>query len=142
MANELVKAYSLNFNGYWREINKSGIPSKSGIYLVYRCVYNENSNTVGLKEIIYIGQAENVHDRIANHDRLNDFNAQLQRNEELCYAVAVVPSSDLDVVENALIFAQKPILNDSLKDSFNYGAVTVKVDGRCACMKYTDFKIS
>ena len=142
MANELLKAYSLYFNGYWREINKSGVPSKSGIYLVYRCVYNDKSNTVGLKEIIYIGQAKNVHDRIANHDRLEDFNAQLQRNEELCYAVAEVPSSDLDVVENALIFAQKPILNESLKDSFNYGAVTVKVDGRCACMRYTDFKIS
>ena len=142
MVNEAIKAYSLNFDGYWREINKNGVPSKSGIYLVYRCVYDDKSNTVGLKDIIYIGQAENVHDRIADHDKLKDFNAQLKQGEELCYSVAVVPSSDLDVVENALIFAQKPILNDKLKDSFNHGAVTVKVDGRCACMKYTDFKIS
>ena len=142
MAREAIKSYSLNFNGYWREINKNGVPSVTGIYLVYRCVYDAQRNTVGLKEIIYIGQAENVHDRIANHDRLNDFKARLQRGEELCYSVAEVSSSDLDVVENALIFAQKPILNDKLKDSFNHGAVIVKVDGRCACMKYTDFKIS
>lgn len=142
MANELIKTYSLYFRGYWREINKNGIPSKSGVYLVYRCVYDAQNNTVGLKEIIYIGQAENVHERIANHEKLDDFKAQLQRGEELCYSVAEVSSSDLDVVENALIFAQKPILNDKLKNSFNYGAVTVKLDGRCACMRYTDFKIS
>lgn len=142
MATESIKAYSLNFEGYWREVNKNGVPSKSGIYLVYRCVYDKTSNTVGLKDIIYIGQAENAHDRIANHERLNDFNSQLQRGEELCYSFAEVSASDLDIVENALIFAQKPILNDMLKDSFKHGAVTVKVDGRCACMKYTDFKIS
>ena len=142
MANETIKSYSLNFNGYWREINKDKVPCKSGIYLVYRCVYNDKSNTVGLKDIIYIGQAENIHNRIANHNRFSDFNTQLQRGEELCYSVAEVSKSDLDVVENALIFAQKPVLNDQLKDSFNYGAVTVKVDGRCACMKYTDFTIS
>lgn len=137
-----MKAYSLNFRGYWREVNKNGVPSKSGVYLVYRCVYYKTNKTVGLKEIIYIGQAENVHNRIANHDRLDDFKAQLQEGEELCYSFAEVSESDLDIVENALIFAQKPILNDRLKDTFNYGAVTVKVDGRCACMKYTDFKIS
>ena len=116
MANETIKSYSLIFNGYWREIDKKGIPSKSGIYLVYRCVYNVKSNTVGLKDIIYIGQAENVRERIVNHDRLTDFMSQLQQGEELCYSVAEVSKSDLDVVENALIFAQKPILNDKLKD--------------------------
>lgn len=142
MATETIQEYSLDFKGYWREVNKNGMPSKTGIYLVYRCVYNKSSNTVGLKEIIYIGQAENAHDRIANHDRLDDFKSRLQDGEELCYSFAEVSKSDLDIVENALIFAQKPILNDRLKDSFNFGAVTVKLDGRCACMKYTDFKIS
>lgn len=142
MANESIKSYSLNFEGYWREVNKNGIPAKAGVYLVYRCIYDAKSNTVRLKDIIYIGQAENVHDRIAGHDKLNDFNAQLQRGEELCYSFAKVSSSDLDIVENALIYAQKPVLNDNLKNSFNHGAVSMKLDGRCACMKYTDFKIS
>ncbi|MBP3838283.1 MAG: GIY-YIG nuclease family protein [Prevotella sp.] len=142
MANELIKSYSLNFEGYWREINKNGIPAKSGVYLVYRCVYDAKSNTVGLKDIIYIGQAENLHDRIAGHEKLSDFKTQLQRGEELCYSVAQIPITDLDIVENALIFAQKPELNDNLKNTFNHGAVSMKLDGRCACMKYTDFKIS
>ena len=142
MANETIKTYSLDFKGYWREINKAGVPHKPGIYLVYRCVYDSRNNTVGLKDIIYIGKAEDVHDRIANHEKIKHFNDQLQQGEELCYSFADAPVSDLDVVENALILAQKPILNDRLKDTFNYGKVSIKLDGRCACMKYTDFRIS
>lgn len=142
MEEKCIKTYSLNFEGYWREVNKNGIPPKSGVYLVYRCVYDTTNNTVGLKDIIYIGQAKNVHDRIFNHDKLEDFKKQLQNGEELCYSYADVPESELDIVENALIFAQKPVLNDILKNSFKHSAVNIKVDGRCACMKYTDFKIS
>ena len=74
MANQSVKEYSLNFQGYWREVNKGGVPSKSGIYLVYRCLYNPEQNTVGLKEILYIGQAEDARKRIVNHDKLDEFN--------------------------------------------------------------------
>lgn len=142
MANQSINEYSLYFQGYWREINKGGVPSKSGIYLVYRCLYDPEQNTVGLKEIIYIGQAENAHERIANHDKLDEFKAKLQQGEELCYAFAEVEKDNLDIVENALVFAQKPILNDKLKDKFNYSPVAIKLDGRCARMTYTDFTIS
>ena len=142
MDNKEKQTYLLDFKGYWREQNKLGVPATSGIYLVYRCVYNPQQQTVGLHEIIYIGKAENGRDRIANHERIDDFNAQLQQGEELCYAFAEVPKENLDIVENALIFAQKPKLNDQLKDKFNYSPVAIKADGRCACLTYTDYSIS
>lgn len=137
-----VKLYHLNFRGYWREVNKGAIPKVSGVYLVYRCVYNALQDTVRLNEIIYIGKSENVHDRIAEHEKAPLFTSKLQKGEELCYACAEMPNADLDIVENALIFAQKPVLNDGLKDSFNYGKVAIKADGRCACLTYTDYSIS
>lgn len=136
-----IKQYHLNFRGYWREINKGGLPSVSGVYLVYRCMYNSAQDSVKLNEIIYIGQSENVHDRIANHEKASQFSAKLQMGEELCYACAEVSITDLDIVENALVFAQKPVLNEDLKDAFNYGKVAIKADGRCACLTYTDYSI-
>ena len=96
MSNQSKKEYSLNFQGYWREVNKGGIPSKSGIYLVYRCLYNSEQNTVGLKEIIYIGQAEDAHERIATHDKLDEFKTKLQQGEELCYSFAEVDEENLE----------------------------------------------
>lgn len=140
-----IKSYSLNFKGYWREVNKGGVPAESGIYMVYRCVYNQERDTVRLLDIIYIGKSSQdggVRARLASHEKQSEFEAQLQSGEELCYAFAPVNDADLDVVENALVFAQKPILNDELKNHFNHGAVAMKVDGRCALLRYTDYKIS
>jgi len=37
------QTYNINFDGYWREKAKKGIPSKSGIHCVYTCVYNESA---------------------------------------------------------------------------------------------------
>ena len=64
--------------------------------------------------------------------------SQLQYGEELCYSCAPL-DKDVEVVENALIFAQKPVLNEKGKNEFNYDRTHVKMDGACACMKYTDF---
>lgn len=49
-----MKDYILNFEGYWRDCNKGGLPTYKGVYLVYRCNYNVQNDTVNLIEIIYI----------------------------------------------------------------------------------------
>ena len=50
-----MKDYILNFEGYWRDCNKGGLPTYKSVYLVYRCNYNVQNDTVNLIEIIYIG---------------------------------------------------------------------------------------
>lgn len=137
-----MKQYNINFQGYWRDINRGGIPAESGIYMVYRCTYNKASDTVGLIDIIYIGQSENVHDRVATHEKHGDFEKQLQRGEELCYAFAPIQKSDLDIVEHSLIFAQKPILNEDWKDKYGGPDAAFKVDGCCLKLNYTDYTIT
>lgn len=136
-----MNEFNLNFNGYWRYQNRMGIPNTSGVYLVYRARYNEKENTVGLLEIIYIGQALNMRERINNHDKISEFEQELLQGEELCFACAEV-SEYLDEVENALIFAQKPKLNEKLRDGYKYKIpAKFKIDGKCILLKYTDFSI-
>ena len=132
--------YNLNFNGYWVEDRISGMPNTSGIYFVYRCIYDKEG--VILKELIYIGQSENVHDRIKSHEKKDLFKKACLEGETLCYSVAEVPSGSLNIVENALIFAQKPKLNDRYKDEFKYNIpVSFMIEGRCKLMKYQNFTI-
>lgn len=135
-----MKDYILNFDGYWRECNKNGLPTYPGIYLVYRSRYNPQNDTVSLVEIIYIGKTDNIHDRLIKHEKYDLFVSQLRENEELCYSCAEVVE-DIDLVENALIFAQKPVLNDQGKDSYNYSRAHFILDGSCTRMKYTNFNI-
>lgn len=134
--------YNVTFKGYRRDVNKGGLPTYGGIYMVYCCTYHEETQTVTLNKLIYIGQAINIHDRINNHDRYEDFKAQLAKGEQLCYAYSSVPPRDKDVVENALIFMQKPNLNDALKDSFNYPDSEFSIEGACALLRMTDFSIT
>lgn len=77
-----MKEYKLNFEGYWRNINKGGLPSYSGIYFVYRCIYNAQSNSVELVDIIYIGQADNIHDRHNNHEWENNTRNEILYEQE------------------------------------------------------------
>jgi excinuclease UvrABC nuclease subunit len=136
-----MKSYTVLFQGYRRDENTSSLPTYSGVYMVYRCVYDSQSNTVSLKELIYIGQAQNIHDRIANHDKRQVFERELRTGEELCYAYAEVPKKDLDIIENALVFSQKPRLNETLKDRFNHGSASFSFEGKNALLEYTDFSI-
>lgn len=137
-----MKEYKLIFQGYWRDVNKDNIPTKSGIYMVYRCDYDKSSDTVGLKEIVYIGKAENLNERLANHKLLDNYKGRLTKGEELCYAIAFLNNDDLLDAERALIYAQKPPLNTNGVDEYSGPDIAMKVDGQCLKLKYTDYTIT
>jgi excinuclease UvrABC nuclease subunit len=137
-----MEEYNVNFNGYRLDQDKSGLPTYGGIYLVYCCVFNKETNRVSLNRLIYIGQSVNINDRLNNHERYEDFMAELKGGETLCYSYASVAPKDMNIVENALIFMQKPKLNNDLKDSFNYPNSQFDFEGRCALLKETHFSIT
>ena len=136
-----MKTYDLKFKGYWRDVNRQGLPMTAGIYIVYKCIYNELSDTVTLLEILYIGQAKNLNERVDTHDKRDTFLGKCNGAETLCYSVAEVKETDLNIVENALVFAQKPALNDKLKDTFNYESAEFHIEGRCALLGHLNFTI-
>ena len=135
-----MKDFTLKFEGYWRDRNKGGLPTYAGIYSVYRCRYNLDSNTVSLIDIIYIGKADNIHDRHINHEKYSSFLSLLQEGEELCFACAPI-TENIDMVENALIFLQKPTLNDQGKNNYNYTEAHFTIEGANACFKCTSFNM-
>lgn len=137
-----LRKYNVTFKGYRLERDADGLPEYSGVYLAYRCRYNSNTNAVMLIELIYIGQAENIQKRIIEHRNTKDLHNGCGANEVLCYAYASVSLNDLDVVENALVYAQQPRLNTQLKDTYNHQPSSFVIEGTCSLLKHTDFKIS
>ena len=128
----MAKTISLNFDGYWREVNKGGVPANSGVYLVYVCRYNEQQKTVSLDNLIYIGEAEDVQDRIANHEKWPDWRKYVPRGSQICFSFAGVTSPDRERAEAALIFYHKPPCNTEYNDSFPFEDTTVVSTGKCA----------
>ena len=125
----MAKTISLNFDGYWREVNKGGIPSESGVYLVYVCRHNEPQKKVTLDKSIYIGEAEDVRGRIANHKKWPQWRRYVPNGSEICFSIGGVTSPDRERAEAALIYCHKPPCNDET-DSFPFEDTTVESAGR------------
>ena len=121
--------FSVKFDGYWREPNKDGIPSKSGVYCVYECTYNEDNKTVSIHKLIYIGESGDVNDRIQNHEQWDDWKSHVREGNQLCFSFGEVESENRDRVEAALIFEHKPPENSEYTDSFPFDRTTISLSG-------------
>ncbi|MGD0005001.1 MAG: GIY-YIG nuclease family protein [Anaerolineaceae bacterium] len=124
-----AQTYAIEFKGYWREPKKGGVPEQSGVYCVYTCVYNTQANTVSLQKLIYIGEAEDVHSRISNHDKQEDWESHLKSGEQFCYSFGPVPTASRERCEAALIFEHKPPVNTEYIDAFPFDQTTLNLSG-------------
>ena len=124
-----MKTISLNFRGYWREPKKAFVPEVSGVYCVYACTYNADTNEVYLRGLIYVGESSNVRDRLANHERLKDWMQRLKTGEILCYSVAEVGSNDRERAEAAVIYRHKPPCNTEYVNRFPFESTTIETSG-------------
>jgi len=134
------KTISIKFAGYWRDEDKSGVPDQSGVYCVYECKYNKAKNTVSLLTLIYIGEAENVRNRIADHEKRQDWLKHVGPGNELCFSFGAIGSADRERAEAAMIFEHKPPENEEYKHSFPFDRTTMSLSGRTALLS-TNFTV-
>ena len=99
--------------------------------MVYRCTHNEQENTVSLKKLLYIGEAEQVRERIEGHEKKKEWKSKLLPGEQLCFSFAPVTNPDRERAEAALIFKHKPECNEEFINDFPYEETTVKSSGKC-----------
>lgn len=124
------KTFHKEFEGYWRDQNSSSLPIYSGVYIVQSCIYNKKEDTVSLKKLIYIGKADDVNDRINNHEKRNDWIKELKDGEELCYNCTNINTLENERVEAALINMNQPSVNKKYKNSFPFDRTTVNSSGK------------
>lgn len=136
-----MKQYHIQFDGYWLEGNKRYVPEFSGIYLIYTCRYIPENNMLSLTKLIYIGKAENLKGRIATHKE-TEFSSVIKDGETLCYACAYVETTELGLIENALVFAEKPVCNTKLKDIYSFDDAQFQIEGVCDLLRYTNYTIT
>jgi excinuclease UvrABC nuclease subunit len=123
------KTITVEFDGYWRDENKSWLPASSGVYCVYECTHNVPANTVSVHKLIYIGEAGDVKSRVANHERYKDWRKHVGRGNELCFSFGGVETADRPRAEAAMIFKHKPPENDEYVSSFPYDMTTLSLSG-------------
>ncbi len=136
-----TQTFTIEFDGYWIEPKKGSIPTKSGVYCVYSCVFNADKNEVSLKKLIYIGESEDVNDRISDHEKLPAWEKHLESGEVLCYSFGGVAATDRERCEAAMIFEHKPPENTEYVNSFPFDQTTMNLSGKTALLS-TSFTVN
>lgn len=136
----MAKSISISFDGYWRDVNRNGVPSQSGVYCVYRGTFDATAGTVSLKQLLYIGESDNVHDRLANHECEARWKRHLGGGEVLVFSFGAI-TSDRVRAEAAMIYHHQPPVNIEYKDNFPYETTLMTLGGTTALLQ-TSFTIS
>jgi hypothetical protein len=79
--------------------------------------------------LIYIGESDNINDRIANHEKYDDWMKHVRKGNTLCFLIGPVSIAYRERVEAAYIFKHKPPENGECIDSFPFDQTTVNSSG-------------
>ena len=122
----------LDFEGYYRRVNWNKLDDISAVYCIYACTYNNGNDTVSIRELLYIGESEQLKTRVTdpNHQGVRKAQKRLKDGEVLCLSYAKVDGRSRLRIENALIFEHQPICCIDDKDSYTHETVKIKTSGK------------
>ncbi len=130
----IAKTYNITIWGYYLDVDKDSVPNHSGVYFVYECTYNKEKDTVSIHKLIYIGESDEVRDRIADHEKYEKWKKHVRPGNILCYSTCQVAASDRERIEAAYIFEHQPPVNTEHKASFDFDQTTVNSNGKTALL--------
>ncbi|MEI7661266.1 MAG: GIY-YIG nuclease family protein [Bacteroidota bacterium] len=126
------QTFVLHISGYWRDQNRTGLTRAPGLFFVYESRFDEGNQTVDLLRLIYAGEADNVRDRIMDHEKYPAWQGYLAPGNELCYAFAPVEFYYRERVRAAFIINHKPPANAGFEGFFPFDKTTLVCTGRTA----------
>lgn len=132
---------NVKIRGYWRDRNKSGVPCYPGVYFVYEANYDKQSETITLHRLIYIGEADDVNQRISHHEKYEEWKKYVDEGNELCFSAGKVEGDMRKRVEAAYVYTHKPPVNTEFNDSFPFDETTVLSSGSKALLN-TNFTVN
>lgn len=120
------KTFELNIFGYWRDKNIICLPKLPGVYFVYEASYNRDTDALSFIRLIYIGEADNVNERILKHEKYSDWLKYIGYGSELCYSMVQVENAYRERIEAAYIYEHKPPANEKHIDKFPFNKTRIK----------------
>lgn len=105
-----MKTVNLEFDGYFRYIND--LPNKSGIYTVYTATKNLGGE-YNIDKLLYVGESGDIRNRLTNHEKFEEFQAVLRRDQILAFGYALTNEENRLRAEAALIHGNRNQLKQS-----------------------------
>lgn len=107
--------------------DKADLPHEQGLYCIYRCKHVFRTLPYEM-ELRYIGKAEDLHNRLDDHEKEQACQKELTDGETLYFTWALASDKDmLRLAEAALIHHFRPYHNSDFKDHFPFDDTDVTV---------------
>lgn len=105
--------YRINTQGYYRDESKVQFPNTPAFYFVYRASFNAVERTCILKQLLYIGETDNLYVTCNEQSFKQTFIKELNDGEDLFYTIATTDydKSIREEIVQALIYEVRPLLN-------------------------------
>ena len=116
------KKIPLLFHGYYKSLDD--IPEKAGVYCMYS-VHKGKIKPSGAP--LYIGESENIKERLSDHEKIDEIKKSLKDSEEICFSYAV--TAERLSAEQALIYKVQSTYNTEYKDKYDGEAVSISISG-------------
>ena len=128
--------FNLVYDGYW-QVNPGDaqqipedVPREPGVYSVYLSRFFPEQEGYLIMALLYIGEAENVWERVRSHGGQLDWERHLASGDELCFNFAPVSDrDDRERIEAALIHAHRPLDNTEHTKDFRFPDTTITTEG-------------
>lgn len=118
----MLGKYTINIVGLFEDATIGSISNDQGIYFVYSGFQNQ------LKVLIYIGETDDIRDRISAHEKKNNCKKHLNHEEKLYYAYSDTKNFDASTrryICAALIFTHKPPENLDYVDNYPFSPINI-----------------
>ena len=135
-----VQVFTVDIQGFWRDLNRRALPVTPGVYFVYEAAYNQKFDSMILRRLIYIGEADNIKESIINTTKYNSWLNHVRYGNELCYAVAYINATDRSRVKAAFVNKHNPIVQDEKSQVINYEETIIKTNGEEALLS-SEFRV-
>lgn len=113
-----TRAFTLEFKGYKMLDELAQLPQASGVYCVYSCSYDSWLQRYEVKQLLYIGEADNLHKELSRVALQALWQKHLTMDQMLCFSFVEVAESDRFMVESALVTEHRPPLNEAYQERF------------------------
>jgi hypothetical protein len=150
------KHLELKFDGFWTEKSIEKIPNKSGVYIVFDGLLDNDGTTVSLEKVLYVGASENCSGAVEGSDMWekwhegcgisnitddNDIPTSSGEDNELFFSFAPIEGEDAQRAAAAITFEQSPTTNsDEEKAAFPYEDTKINLAGKTGILN-TDYEI-
>ena len=139
-AERIVNVKTICIDNAYLDKDRDCLPEEPGLYFVFVGKVEhrpDNSFRMESPRLIYIGKAKDINDRhntengSHKHEHYPDFLGEKGDDEEIAYAVAVIPEFfDRRLIESALIYQFKPCINIKDKFSFNHRPTRISIESK------------